>query len=197
MTVLLRSLRRTAFSDVLSFQKRCSVGVASSIPLLRYFIGQLSIMLIALYLMFFAPISGRVSGVLDMTTFNVTKSAAYIGLAVTSFVPIFIMFLSLMPKFGKKVTSGILKLGGKLKIVKNYDAQYNKVIKHVDEFQNSMRYFSSNAAHIIILMILTAVEYIAFLSIPYFICLAFGETAPGSFTFPYSRSTFLQHLRLR
>ncbi|MDD4003103.1 MAG: flippase-like domain-containing protein [Clostridia bacterium] len=153
------------------------VGVASSIPLLRYFTGQLAIMFIALYLMFFVPLSERVTGVLDMTTFSVTKSAAYIGLAVTSFLPMFIMFLSLMPKLGKKVTAGILKLGSKLKLVKNYDLKYNKVIKHVDEFQNSMRYFSSNAVHIIILMILTAVEYIAFLSIPYFICLAFGETA--------------------
>lgn len=152
------------------------VGVASSIPLLRFFLGQIAVMLIALAIMLFAQLSGDVAGVLDPTTLTVTKSAAYVGLGVMSLVPLFIMFLTLMPKFGKKVTGGVLKLGSKLKLVKNYDNAYNKIIKHVDEFQTSMRYVSSKAGHIVIIMLLTAVEYMAFLSIPYFICIAFGQS---------------------
>ena len=157
------------------------VGVASSIPLLRFFIGQLSIMLIAVGIMLFIPLSSDIAGAIDPTTFTVTKSAAYVGLALTSFVPMFLMFLTLLPKLGKKVTSGILKLASKLKLIKNYDTTYTKVIKHVEEFQTSMRYVSSKVGHVLAIMLLTAVEYIAFLSIPYFICLAFGMTASWEF----------------
>lgn len=150
------------------------VGVASSIPLLRFILGQFSILIIAFSLLFFVNFSPEVSGVIDVTTFTVTKSASYVGIAITSFVPIFLLFLTILPNFGKKVTSLIIKIGHKFKIVKNYDITYNKVIKNVEEFQTSMRYVSSKIRHIITIMILTAIEYIAFLSIPYFICLAFG-----------------------
>lgn len=150
------------------------VGVASTIPLLRFILGQFAILTIAVSLLVFAPFSQQIAGTIDATAFKVAKSASYVGLAINSIVPVFLLFLTFMPSVGKKVTSFIIKLGSKFKIVKNYDVTFNKVIKHVEDFQTSMRYVSSKVRHIIAIMLLTAIEYIAFLSIPYFICLAFG-----------------------
>jgi uncharacterized protein (TIRG00374 family) len=159
------------------------VGVASSIPLLRFILGQFAILLIALSLIIFSPLLGGTFGNIDITTITVTKSASYIGLAVSSIVPCFLLLLTLLPNFGRKLASRVIKIGNKLKIVKNYDVTFNKVVKHVEEFQTSIRYVSSKIRHIIIIMLLTAIEYIAFLSIPYFICLAFNATGSWEFYF--------------
>lgn len=158
------------------------VGVATSIPMLKYFLGQVAILLMVLGLMLFVPID--IAGFnLDITAFNATKAAAYLGLGVNSFVPLFITFITLMPKVGKKITGGILRMGSRFKIVKNYDTTYTKVIRNVEDFQTSMRYVSSNPLHVMSIMLLTVVEYVCYLSIPYYISLAFGAQASWSFYF--------------
>lgn len=150
------------------------VGVASAIPLLRFFIGQIANMFVALAFFTFVTISPEVGTALDPTAFAVTQSAAIVGLALNSSVPIFILFLTLMPRFGRRVTSGIIRLGARLKFIKDYDTTFNKVIKHVEEFQTSMRYVSSNPFHTLILILLSVVEHFAFISVPYFVCVSFG-----------------------
>jgi uncharacterized protein (TIRG00374 family) len=150
------------------------VGVASAIPLLRFFIGQIANTLVAVAFLVFVTISPDVSAALDPTTFAVTQSAAIVGLALNSSVPIFLLFLTLMPKIGRRVTSGIIKLGARLKFIKDYETTFNNVIKHVEEFQTSMRYVSSNPFHILMISLLSVVEYLAFISVPYFVCVGFG-----------------------
>ena len=149
------------------------VGVASAIPLLRFFIGQIANTLVAVAFRVFVTISPDVSAALDPTTFAVTQSAAIVGLALNSSVPIFLLFLTLMPKIGRR-SPGIIKLGARLKFIKDYETTFNNVIKHVEEFQTSMRYVSSNPFHILMISLLSAVEYLAFISVPYFVCVGFG-----------------------
>ena len=150
------------------------VGVASAIPLLRFFIGQIANIIVAAAFLLFTTISPEVIAAVDGTTLAVTKSAAIVGIIVNAFLPTFLLFLTLLPRFGRKVTSGIIRLGAKLKFVKDYDITFNKVIKHVEEFQTSMRYVSSNAIHILMIMLFSIVEQLAFISIPYFVCIGFG-----------------------
>lgn len=157
------------------------VGVATSIPMLKFFLGQIAVLLIAFGLILFTPLDSGLG--LGVGVLSAVKTTAIVGLSVDSFIPFFITFISLMPIVGKKITGGILKIGSKLKIVKNYEETYTKVISHVGEFQTSMRYVSSNIVHILALILLTVVEYVCYLAIPYYICLAFGSQPSWEFFF--------------
>lgn len=101
-------------------------------------------------------------------------SAASIMGFIFSFVLVAtILFISLSKKVGKKTVAGVLKLLAKMKIIKNYEKQYEKVMRTVDDYQNIIKEYSTSFGDIIYQIVLHGIRIIGLYCTPYFIYLIF------------------------
>lgn len=134
---------------------------AISVPLAKYFVAQISWITISIVAVMYSIINNSLES---------SKLVFYI--AIISFI-INILFISIMillsvsKKIGKKLIVKTLKLLEKLHFIKNYEKQYNKVIKMVEDYQISMRSFLINKGKFIILLILSLIITFVTYSIPF------------------------------
>jgi len=70
--------------------------------------------------------------------------------------------------------SGLLRLGYKLKIVKNYRKSFKKVINQLSEYKSSMSYLWKHKKLLIKIIVLSLVECLTYASMPIFMVLAFS-----------------------
>ena len=165
------------FQMVYLAKNEVPIGVATSLPLVKYFTWILvNIPICALLLIIN---SGALSGV-DPAVAATVRVASWIGIALNACVPLFILTFTFLPKLGEKLVSGVLKLGVRLKLVRNYDKMYEKATKTVVDFRSSMRYVSKNVLYILVCAALMLVILLLNYSIPYFVVLSFSEIEPST-----------------
>ena len=92
--------------------------------------------------------------------------------------------MSLSKTVGKKLVSGCLRLLVKMRILKDYDKHYAKVLRFVEDYQNIMKEYSTAKLDILCQILFHSFRTILTFSIPYFIYLAFPNQggSVGSFT---------------
>lgn len=100
--------------------------------------------------------------------------AAYISVAGTLFFPFFFMLFMRRPQWGEKVTSWIIKLLVKMKLVKDYDKTYARYSAMVNDFLGGMKYLSAHKKIIAVVAVATLIDLFATNMIPFFIIKAFG-----------------------
>ena len=147
------------------------IGVATSLPLVKYFTWILVNIPICAVLL--VVNSGALAGV-DPTVAATVRVASWIGIGLNACVPLFILTFTFLPKLGEKLVSGVLKLGVKMKLVRNYDKLYEKATKTVVDFRSSMRYVSKNALYLLVCALLMLGILALNYSIPYFVVLSFS-----------------------
>lgn len=153
------------------------IGVATSLPLVKYFTWILvNIPICAVLLLVNA---GALSGI-DPAMATTVRVASWIGIALNACVPLFIVTFTFLPKLGEKLVGGVLKLGVKMKLVRNYDKMYEKATKTVVDFRSSMRYVSKNPLYILVCALLMLCILALNYSIPYFVVLSFSEIEPST-----------------
>lgn len=139
---------------------------ATSIPLVKHMINTLAFLIISLFAFVFNLFS-------PFTTSPVIIVAALIGCVANGALIAIIFLLSVTKRFGPSMIIKILKLGNKLRIVKNYKVTFFKVSRFVKSYQKSVKSFAKSKRTLIIQFLLAILTYIAFYSIVYFIYLAF------------------------
>ena len=144
-----------------------SASSAISVPMGGYVLVQIVIMLMSTIVLILATTT-NLGG--DNTVVSV---AFYIGYALNMLVSLITIFLSVSKKIGTKLVVGILKFLRKIKIVKNYDKQYNKVLKVVNDYQTTMQDYAKSKFTFVILLFVSILQYIATYSIPFTITCAF------------------------
>ena len=153
------------------------VGVATSLPLVKYFTWIFVNIPICIALLMFND--AALSGV-DVAVGTTVRIAAWTGIALNAFVPILILLFTFLPKAGEKIVGGVLRLGRKMKLVRNYDKLYDKAMHTVTDFKSSMAYVTKRVGHLVgcvVLMIaVLAVNY----SIPYFVLLSVANVEPST-----------------
>lgn len=113
------------------------------------------------------------------STYNTLVSVASIIGFILSFSMLFIMaFLSMSKKLGKKLVVGVLKLLQKMRIIKNYEKQYQKVTKYIEDFQNIMRAYAKSPKDFILMFGLSLLRLIAYFSVLFFIYWVFNGYEP-------------------
>lgn len=112
-------------------------STASSVPFALYIFNQLVTALVSVSVLIF---SKKIAGGLDPTVYT----AAVIGVILNTAIMVFIFFLSFSKKIAPTLTIWGLKLLHKMHIVKNYTALFRKVMRFVNEYQKTFRYFMSN-----------------------------------------------------
>lgn len=150
-------------------------GTATAIPLIRYFIQMFTVTPFSLLLFIFYNKALNTLSPAMATTMSVF---AYIGMGVFLIIPVFLIFVTIMPKFGMRMAAFFIRIGAKLKIVRNYDKTIQKAAKMVSEFKVAMKYVTSKPLHLLFLFFITVIETVITYIVPFFLCVAFGNTLP-------------------
>ncbi len=151
-------------------------GNSSAIVLIKYVFSILCWIALGAALM----IAGAVQGVLDnVSGGNLLKITGWIGIAVNLIVPIFVLLFLVLPKFMHKLTAGFIKLGAKMKIVKNVDKATERALKTVDDFKSAFTHMATSPVKFVALILVCLCESALTFSIPYFVMKAFSCPVDG------------------
>lgn len=146
-------------------------ATALSIPLAKYILQQICFTIVVSFCLF--ANLGTLAGFTGADT-KVVTIACWLGYTSNFIIVGTVVLFSISKKLGHKVVGGVLKFLAKLRIIKDYDKQFNKVIKLVTDYQNTMRFFIKSPlvmiASIFLSMLFLAAEY----SIIFFVYKAFA-----------------------
>ncbi len=156
--------------------KGISGGNSSAMVLIRYIFSIMCWIILGAALM----IAGSVKGVLNgVSGGNLLKIAGWIGIGVNLIVPAFVLLFLIVPKLMLKITVFTVKLGYKIKIVKDIDKTTKRATKIVSDFKSAFAHMAKSPVKFIALLIVCFCESALTFSIPYFIMKAFSCPVDG------------------
>ena len=144
-------------------------SAALSVPMGRYVASQMGWMICSVVAVLCVALFNLAEG-------SVISIASYIGFALNFTVLTFTLVLSLSKKLGKKLVVRGLKLLQKMRIVKNYEKQYERVMNVVSGYQTTMADYAKSIGTFLLIILISVLYYIFHYSIPFFIYLMFGGT---------------------
>ena len=152
-----------------------SPGVATSIPLIKLIINSMvSTILALLFFVFGLPRIPMVGGLYDFLLI-ILEILGIIGLIITLLGMLFMIIISTGGLFTRSLVSWIVKVGYKLKIVKNYRQTLKKWLTQVGEYKSSMKYLSKNKLLLFKMIIFSMLETLSYACISFFVVMAFFE----------------------
>ncbi len=154
-------------------------GVAASLPIATFFLNQFAFVILGIVsLVLFNANTlntpAHITGVFP-TVFN---ALAIIGLVCCIAMPSVVVLFSVLPKVGAKIVHFIIKIGSKLRIVKNPKETTAKTIKTVVHNSHCLKKIATNPLVFFSTFFLSFVENLASTSIAYFCLKAFGYNNP-------------------
>ena len=155
-----------------------SPGVATSIPVMKMLV--YNMMNVVLSIGFLAGIGSQITSVVQLAEgarilLIVFQVLAYIGIVLSSGIIIVTILIANSRIIGRSLARFVIRLGFKLRIVKNYRAAYSKLMRSVLEFQNSMNYFKKHKWVLLGCVGLIAISLLALASIPFSVVLALSD----------------------
>ena len=136
--------------------------IAASIPIVKGLFWQISNVILGVLLL-----TLNVQACISLNPLIV--SVAWVSVAISTGLLLTVLFLSVSKTVAPRIVIGILKLLSKIRIIKNYQLTFRKVMRFVINYQNCMRTFASNFGTIILQLILGIGELFVAALIPYFI----------------------------
>lgn len=167
-------------------QSGISPAVSTGIPIIKMVVNMsVNTLLAVLFFSFGLP------NIVEQSAFNnlllvLLEFLGVIGLIITVIITVFMFLVSSGTLITRSLISFILRMGYKLKIVKDYRASYKKVLNQVAEYKMSFSYLWKNKKMLFKLIFLCLLECLSYASMPYFVTMAFvGEVsmAPLMFLF--------------
>lgn len=146
-------------------------SAALSIPIAKLFFFQLAWFVISCVCL--------IVSFVDKSFNSFVNIASIIGFVLGFAVMFFTLFLSVSKNVGKKLVAKTLKLLQKMKIIKNYEKQYQRVINYVEDYQNIMRQYVKSPKDFIMEFTLAMLRTIAVYSLPFFIYCTFNGFSTG------------------
>ncbi|MBO5394759.1 MAG: flippase-like domain-containing protein [Clostridia bacterium] len=148
---------------------------ALSIPLSKYVFSQIAWLLVSLTALIVSNV--------DKSYGDWVSIMSIIGFILSFFVLFIIFFLSVSKKVGRVLVAKTLKLLHKMKIVKNYDKQYEKITKTIGDYQDVMKQYAKSPKDFLVLVGSTLIKLICNYSIPFFIVKFFVPELGGDMYF--------------
>lgn len=147
-----------------------NAAAAISVPMGRYVITQVCVTVVwtvALILGLSINLGG---------SFDYLKYVFILGYIINIVLIVLIIFLSVSEKTGKKLVVWTLKFLQKIKIIKNFEKQYEKVLKVVMDFQSTMRNLVKSKKTFFSLLLTSLAYTVLTSSIPFFVyCAMIGS----------------------
>lgn len=140
---------------------------ALAIPLAKYVFSQIVWVIVSFVCMI---VSLTVAGYASLMSV-----VSVIGWVLGSFMLFVTVFLSVSKNTGRKLVVKTLKLLQKMHIVKDYEKQYAKISKQIEDFQSVMQQYAKSPKDFIVLFGLMLLRLFCAHSIPFFIYCLFRE----------------------
>ena len=158
-------------------KKGFSGGISSAVVLIRYFAQMFAWTIVGVTLM--STHTGILSNLGDAVWEHTIMIAAWIGLAVNAFLPLMIALFALFPKLAKALTSFVVSLGAKVKIVKDKEKTMKKAEKVVSEFRAGFKIMSRNPLGFIALVFFCLGDVVLTYALPFFVLKTFSALPEG------------------
>ena len=156
-------------SQILSLMRGgISPGVATSIPIIKMIVNQLVRWSLIVILFFCVAPHIEMGSAMGSLLGTLCKILAIVGIIITTIISIGFVFLGSSKMVGRRIGKWWVKLGYKLRIVKNYRKSYDKFMRTVFE------YLAKNKPVMIKSVLLSMLEFIACSSMSFFTSLAFS-----------------------
>ena len=150
-------------------------GVATSIPIASFFMNQLTFVILGIVSL---SLFNNNTYNAPANLINAFPTAFYgltiVGLCCCLFVPTLVILFSLMPKVGAKLVYWVIKLGTKLRIVKNPEETLQKTIKTVVHNSHCLKKIASTPFVFLSTTILSFLENCSGVTIAFFVLKGFG-----------------------
>ena len=153
-------------------------GVASSIPIATFFLNQLAFVILGIVSLIL--FNRNTLGAPDwfMSAFSgvapVYNVLAVVGLICCVFVPSLVILFSLLPRVGARLVHLVMKIGSKLRVIKNPKETTQKTIKTVVHNSHCLKKLAASPLVFSSTFILSFMENMANVSIAFFSLKAFG-----------------------
>lgn len=157
-------------------KKGYSGGVSSAVVLIKYFTWMFCWLLVSIVLM---ACNTSVLDGLSGGQRTLLLTAGWFGVFINLMLPTSIVLFMVLPKFTRALASGIIKLGYKVKIVRDKEKTMAKAAKVVQDFTSSFAIMSAHPVQFILLILLCIVEVSLNFSFPYFIMRMYSGLSDG------------------
>lgn len=153
-----------------------SAGTSTSIPIIKMmFNSAMNVIVAAIFFIFGVP---RItfSTPLNEILFLILIILGVIGLLITAIVVLFTFLIASGNLITRSFISGVLRIGYKLKLVKNYRQSFQKILNQVTEYKVSFKFMWKNKKTLFKVLALSLFECLSYAMIPYFVVQAFVTT---------------------
>lgn len=144
-----------------------SGDVSTAVPLAKYMVWQIAFVFLGLFILIFYAPSYHPSTLVIV--------CAWVGLALTLALFLFVLFMSITKKFGASLVVGVLKLLHKMHIIKDYRKALAKVLRFVKQYQYCMTTFAKSPWTLIAVFLSSLASIISNSIIAYFIYISFAS----------------------
>lgn len=150
-----------------------SPGIATSVPIIKIIVYNIVYVLTILAFLIFAVPFIPTSSALNNMLFTLLKILAYLGLIVTALTSIVFLLIGSGRIVGRSMVRGIVRIGYKLRIVKDFRKTYDKILNQVLEYQSSISYLKKNKGTLFACIFFAFIEILAYFAIPFTVVMAF------------------------
>jgi|GEM_PF-3114408 len=149
-----------AFQIYYMNKRGISGGTASGVPIAKFIMHQIVFTLMCLVVLI-------VQHAFIVRLDPYVMVACYVGLSLMLALVLGVLFLSISKRVGPALSKGVLKLLNKMRIVKNYEESYIKMMRGVKEYSSTLRFFLSNPKVLIPNLILSVLLPLCTYSLPF------------------------------
>lgn len=149
-----------------------SPGIATSIPIIKLIIYNIVYTIIILGCLIFAVPFIPITSSLNHLLFNLLKFFAYLGLIFTAITSVAFILIGSGKIVGRSLVRWVVRLGYKLRLVKDYRKSYNKIMNQVLEYQSSMKYLRNNKGTLFACIFFAIIDIFAYFAVPFTVVMA-------------------------
>lgn len=161
-------------------------GASTSTTMTGFLSQQIAFIIIAILVLIVSPYTASIPN-----SVIALRIMAYIGLGFYSFFPLLIIAFALFPKVITAMIMGFIKLGHKMRIVKDYEATQERVLKGIQEYVDLLKQTIKKPGFLLPTMFWSFVYQMAILTIPFFSIKAFGGDVDWWSTFAITINIYL------
>ncbi|MBO6301656.1 MAG: flippase-like domain-containing protein [Ruminiclostridium sp.] len=163
--------------QVYTFMKRgMPLGSAMTALLSRFIVYQFTLTLYSVVFLIFR-LSMFTDGDLKPLTVLVT-----VGFIINTFVIVLLFMLAFFRKATTKIAHGIVRLLGKLRIIKDVDDKLEYIDRELDTYYENFMFIKSQPVMILKMFLVTVVQLLVYFSITFVIYKGFGMSGTDFFT---------------
>lgn len=146
-----------------------------STPLAKYVFNQIAWVIISLICLIVSFTNKNFGTFVSVTSI--------LGFVLSSVMLFIIVFLSVCKSLGRKIVVKVLRLLQKVKIVKNYDKQYERITKYISDYQDVMKQYAKSPKDFLVMLFFSILKLFFNYSIPFFVVKIFMPNVAGDMFF--------------